>query len=177
MSRKYLNDRWCVRCSRRDIPTPYLRDNIKLFTEDGRPKYKTHVIDIGCGNCRNTRFMRNQGFHEVKPVDMAPPNKCITCVLGKDPLPFRKGYADVILCNYVLMFLDGQECKQIFNEILRVAAPGCYLMVELYPAKDSYMNTEAACLRYQKALYEAFRRKGWEKKRYSKMRFIVRKTG
>ena len=63
MSRKYLNDRWCIRCGR-STATPYLRQYAKLFPSKGR------VLDIGCGNGRNTRFMEGLGY-KVDPVDMA----------------------------------------------------------------------------------------------------------
>ena len=54
MSRKYLNDKYCVRCNRKDV-CPYLRDNYDLVVR-GREKIK--VLDIGCGNGRNSEFMK-----------------------------------------------------------------------------------------------------------------------
>jgi len=78
MSRKYLNDRWCIRCGRK-TPTPYLAKVLKLFSKKGM------VLDIGCGNGRNSVFMTDQGYN-VKSIDMANDfgNKII---LGKDTLP------------------------------------------------------------------------------------------
>ena len=174
MSRQYLNDRWCVRCTRRG-PTPYLRDNVRVFTEHGGKKRDMHVLDVGCGNCRNTTFMRKQGYRNILSLDMAPPAKCIKCTLGQDPLPAADANVDIILCNYVLMFLNRKERTFLLDEIMRVAGSGCYLMVELYPAVDSDMRTDKECLMYQHMLFNTLVNRGWTKLRYSKMRFIMRR--
>ena len=134
MSRQYLNDRWCVRCGKTS-PTPFLKKSLK-FIED---KKLGSVVDIGCGNGRNTLFLRQEGFQNVTPLDMKP-DFGIPITLGKDAFPVKS--ADVILANYVLMFLSLKERKQIYREIKRIASHGCTFIYELYPAKDSYCLTK-----------------------------------
>ena len=144
MSRKYLNDRWCVRCGKTK-PTPYLKQKVNLFQADtGWQDYR--VIDIGCGNGRNLKFMQEIGFQHLIGMDMACPTLEGVCLhkttLGVDPLPLSSHTVDVILANYILMFLSEQELAQTISEINRVASPKCWLIAEMYPAKDSYCKTE-----------------------------------
>jgi len=173
MSRKYLNGRYCVRCNRCG-PTPYLRDNVAILTK-GFSRYPydgAAVVDIGCGNGRNSRFMAEvPGVKFMAALDMAGDYGTKT-VLGVGKMPVPDGSADIVLCNYLLMFLSPKERNQALCEIERIAKPGCRIVVELYPAKDSYAKTEADMLRMQK---DIFRKLGWGKIRYSKGRFIAQK--
>lgn len=157
MSRKYLNDRWCVRCSR-DTATPYLRQYAKLFPNKGR------VLDIGCGNGRNTKFMEELGY-KVDPVDMAG-DFGMKRVLGQEPLPKRR--YDILLANYVLMFLNERERARVMGEINDRAKKNAILMIEMYPALDAHEYNLDEIMKY-------FLDKGWGKVRKSKERFIVRK--
>jgi SAM-dependent methyltransferase len=107
------------------------------------------VLDIGCGNGRNSEWLRAQG-HSVLSLDMCPGNNSPTkkVVLGHTKLPVKDNWAQVILMNYVLMFLNDVEREQLYMEIARVSArayPGCLAVVEMYPAKDSHAPTKQAC--------------------------------
>jgi len=172
MSRKYLNDKYCVRCGRKEV-CPYLRDNMDaLIGEwiDWEWGTKLHVMDIGCGNGRNSEFMKNQG-HKVVSVDMVD-DYGVKAILGKDKLPVKDGSIDVILCNYLMMFLSPKERNQLIKEIKRVAGKNCIIMLELYPAKDCYAKTDEEMVEMQE---EIFKKIGWEKIRYRKGKFIARK--
>lgn len=139
MSRQYLNDRWCVRCGRKD-PTPYLKNNVKLFMEKEFWR-KQVVVDIGCGNGRNSKYMMDLGFAAVCPFDMK--NDFGTKItLGKDQIPIENEHADIILANYVLMFLSKKELHQVLDEIKRIISPDGMFMFELYPAKDCEYPTK-----------------------------------
>jgi len=180
MTLKYLNERYCARCHR-DKATPYLRDNIKILKEPtGRGQhgntlaYHTKmVLDLGCGNMRNTNFMRKQGFDYVMPMDMAPGEDGLDVILGKDAIPCVPGSADIILANYIFMFLNQNERKQLCREINLVAAPGCTLVMELYASKHSFAKTVEETEKMKKQLMRKF--KGWELLRSPKERFIMRK--
>lgn len=171
MSRKYLNERWCVRCGRMS-PCPYLKNNIKLFNND-YIKEKL-VLDCGCGNGRNSTYLKSLGFDKIMSLDMAGDFGTKIC-LGKDNIPADSMSARLILCNYIFMFLNDKEGERLFRQLNGIADIGCYLMVELYPAKDSYLKTEKEALSYQKKLYNDFVYRGWKKIKYSKQRFILEK--
>lgn len=158
MSRKYMNGKWCVRCGK-DVPTPYLKKNTKLFPEKGK------VLDIGCGNGRNSRYMMGLGY-KVDPIDMAN-DFGVKCVLGKDPLPNKK--YDILLANYILMFLDGDVRFKVMGEMHSRAKKNSILMMEMYPAKDAYEYNFNNMVDY-------FLNKGWIKIRKSKDRCILEKT-
>ena len=167
MSRKYLNDKYCVRCGR-NTPTPYLKKNHDLLV-DGR-RGRLCVADLGCGNGRNSIYAQQQG-HFVYSVDMVNDYGKST-ILGQQPLKVNDNQFDIILCNYLLMFLNKKERKQLMGEIKRTAKDGCMVMVELYEAKDSFAKTKKDMLKMQKELFSDL---GWEKIRYSQDRFIAQK--
>ena len=169
MSRKYLNERWCVRCGRKS-PCPYLQKNIKLFTS----LKNDLVIDCGCGNGRNTSYLKSLGFKNILSLDMAG-DFGTKIILGKDNIPAESMSAKLILCNYVFMFLNDKEGEKLFCQINSIANVGCYLMVELYPAKDSYFKTTKDILDFQKRLYNDFAYKGWKKIKYSQQKFILQR--
>jgi len=130
MSRKYLNERWCVRCGKMD-PTPFLKE---MYTKHMKVRVdpSLKVLDIGCGNGRNSKYFYGA---DVKPIDMAT-DYGDKCILGKDKLPGEE--YDVILANYVLMFLNEKERKQVIKEIDRHSCEGTRLVLEMYAAKDAH---------------------------------------
>lgn len=141
MSRQYLNGRWCVRCPKRDA-TPYLKKNKKLLQP--LAPFNEWAVDVGCGNGRNSVWAMKHGY-KVFSLDMAggcTPRENI--VLGQQAFPVVTGTIYLVLCNYVLMFLNKKERAQVYREIKRVSLPGCKLVVELYPAKDSFAPNEKA---------------------------------
>ena len=168
MTRKYLNDKYCVRCGRKSA-TPFLRKNVGVFAG----KEDELIVDIGCGNGRNSEFMKENGFTDILPLDMVNDYGKKT-VLGVDPLPTFNESASGILCNYLLMFLSDEEIEQLFNEINRIAAKGCVIMVELYAAKDSKQCPTAEALAFTKqTLIEDFEWNGWKIIKNNKERFIA----
>lgn len=173
MSRKYLNDKWCVRCGRK-VATPYLRKNEKLL----KPTVPAALcVDVGCGNGRNSAWAKNLGY-EVVGLDMAGGNLGETTVitaLGAGQFPVDDESVDLVLANFVFMFLSPKERTQVCREIMRVARSGCKFVVELYAAKDSYAKTVEESLRLQKHLRHRFVIAGWDEIRYSKERFILQR--
>lgn len=171
MSRKYLNDKWCVRCGRTS-PCPYLVKNVNLFNNDFTKKKM--ALDCGCGNGRNTNYLKSLGFKNIMSLDMAG-DFGTKLVLGKDNIPADSMSARLILCNYIFMFLDDKEGEKLFRQINSIADVGCVLFVELYPAKDSYLKTKEDVLEFQKRLYNDFVYEGWKKMKYSQEKFILQK--
>ena len=168
MSRKYLNDKYCVRCGRKTV-CPYLRNNYDLLIDlKTTGRFHFNVLDIGCGNGRNSEYMTERG-HTVTSLDMVN-DYGKKCVLGQNKMPVENNSIDIILCNYLMMFLNYKEREQVIGEIKRVASPICKIMLELYPAKDSYALTSEDMVKMQKEIFDNL---GWKKLRYSKGRFIA----
>jgi ubiquinone/menaquinone biosynthesis C-methylase UbiE len=135
MSRKYMNEKWCVRCGRK-TPTPFL---VKCAGKIGDVHGK-NVLDIGCGNGRNSVYMQTLGAN-VYAFDMND-DFGTKIVLGHDKIPRPDACMDIIMANYVLMFLDKKEQNQVFHEVRRLLKPDGYFIWELYPAKDSNYPTQ-----------------------------------
>lgn len=169
-----VNGRLVIRCPEQD-PTPYLRSNWKSLTKipngnvDRAAIGYMKVLDIGCGNGRNSRFMQEQGFRHVTSLDMAG-DYGQKVLLGVDPLPIVTDSMDIILCNYLLMFLNQRERNFLIDEIKRVARWKATIMVELYAAKESHAPTQEKLLKMQSQI---FNRLGWRKIKYSQERFIA----
>ena len=157
MTRKYMNDRWCVRCGKQS-PTPYLNKYEWLI------RRKERALDIGCGNGRNTRFLQELGI-TVDSIDMAG-DFGMKRILGKDPLPKRK--YGTILANYILMFLNRKERYNVMRDINDRAKPGAIFICEMYPAKDAYEYDFDKIVGY-------FTRRGWSKVRKSQDKCILKK--
>ena len=189
MSRSYLNERWCVRCGRTG-PTPYLRKHVSgmmrwaLFVRD-TPGARCNsvlksdgavvrVLDIGCGNGRNSDYMKNAYGCTVFPVDMVTNRSdVVNAVLGASRLPDSICDIDIVLANYVFMFLDPEERRQLVHELLRVTKPGSVFVIELYSAVDSYCKTPDALQAMKAELLTALL--PWQKISLCKERFIVRR--
>lgn len=110
--------------------------------------------------------MESLGY-DVTPVDMVD-GYGVEMTLGVDSLP--DGPYDVILANYVLMFLNAPELTQVLNEVERVCKVGTVFVVEMYPAKEAFDYDTAK-------LVGSLERHEWKKIRQSKDRFVVVKCG
>jgi hypothetical protein len=79
---------------------------------------------------------------------------------------------DLILVNYVFMFLNAIERKILIEDIKKTSSLICRIVVELYPAKDSYIKNDKEMVKMQK---EIFNQLGWRKIKYTKGRFIAQR--
>jgi SAM-dependent methyltransferase len=152
-----MKDRWCVRCGR-TTPTPYTLKVIKWRTKAGLPIRS--VLDLGCGNGRNLRaFQVGTDARKLVGFDMCceqakrnTVKKCERCAepvfktgtLGDTEPP--KGKFDVVLLNYSLMFLDFASRERLAKQVAKRVARNGWVVVEMYPAKDSDCKTEAECV-------------------------------
>lgn len=142
MTRKKVMGRCQVTCGR-DTPSPYL---VKQWDNllDRRLMEGMRALDLGCGGGRNTRFLKSKGL-EVEDIDVCHPDSKHRYNLGTDIIPVKAGSVDLILLNYVLMFLTEGEMAHLAEEVRRVAKMGCIIVIEMYPAKDSHFRTEDLC--------------------------------
>lgn len=150
-----------IRCHK-EKETPYLRKFLPTLQVD---KSKL-VVDLGCGNLRNTYFAKNLGYKNILSFDRAG-DFGQKLDLGCERIPVKAKQAGIILCNYLICFLNPSERLNLFSEIRRIAEKGCYLFVELYPAKCGVpYNVEDIRASFA----------GWKTINISKNRFILKKN-
>jgi len=130
-------NRKSVRMSGATEATPYLRKNWDVLSEN--VDLKTAVtVDLACGNGRNTNFMLASGISidNAKAYDMVD-DYGEKLLLGEEDIPLEDKSVDIVLANYIFMFLSPHECKNLVREIGRIAKVGCRVMVELETVKQS----------------------------------------
>lgn len=125
-----------IRCGDGKKATPYLRKHLP----DLDISRDVLAVDLGCGNLRNTNYLIELGFKKVSSFDKAG-DFGFQVDLGKEKVPVFDKSVGLILCNYLLCFLSKPERIHLAKEINRMASFGCYLFVELYPAKKAYKYT------------------------------------
>lgn len=149
-----------IRCGSHK-PTPYLKNNINKLDI----KKSALIVDLGCGNCRNTNYLLEKGFTNIYPFDKS--NDALNKIdLGKEHIPLDIKNSDLVLCNYVLCFLNAKERRHMVHEISRITRSGSYLMVEMFKAKSAKpYNIDKIRLLFKK----------WETVHQSKDRFILKR--
>ncbi len=146
------------------VPSPYLVSSMKYFPKQGS------VLDLGCGNGRNSEYMIKAGYNRVQSIDTAPGydkriNIDISSILWS-VRPF-----DIILANYVFMLLKPNEYLRTVNNINKFfSKPGTILLAELYKAKHA--KTWGT-----KLMMEKFTKKDWIVIKESKYRFLLKRGG
>jgi SAM-dependent methyltransferase len=144
-----------------DKPTPFVRKHLDKLAEAGK---RGRVVDIGCGNGRNLKALHEAGCTDLVGIDVLPVYNVtmpFAEYLSFDANDFA-GELDwpehkleggtVYLLNYVLMFLEEYDREEVVFQVMNIAAEGALIMIELYPSKNGYMPTKAACDRYFKEL-------------------------
>lgn len=145
-----MEDRAVVRKRGAKAATPYLRrwmpesgawklpDLATAWSGAGRISIAPSVLDLGCGDGRNSEYLRDLGCR-VKAYDLRPDYAWASrpaWVAGRDPIP-EDGVFDLVLCQYLLMFLSDDEIYRLLLEIERVTKPGTgYAMFELQKVKS-----------------------------------------
>jgi len=157
----------CARCGSTS-PSPYLVKVADLI-------YGDVVVDLGCGNGRNTHYLSDKGY-KTYAFDMVPSYfDSIGLVLGKEDIPLPDHTVNCVLASYIFMFLSHKETSLVLKQIDKIVAPGGIIIVELYPDKSSYTNTEAKCFHLWRYLLTELAFKQWDVVRKSKNRFIMQK--
>ena len=104
------------------------------------------VLDVGTGHFRNLKLFHEVGFSKLYAIDKNIPdskfNLRIKFVLQdiEDGLPYENKEMDIVLCNYVLMFVNKEKINFVLEELMRVSRN--YLIIETYPKNCKTQNTE-----------------------------------
>jgi SAM-dependent methyltransferase len=164
MSRKLVDNKWVVRCGR-TTPSPYIKDNLWILIPKGCDK-KT-ILDIGCGNGRNMNYLKKYASKYVG-LDIFPScQNAQQFEIGNDRLPDIYMGWDLILVNYVFMFLNAVERKMLIEDIKKTSSSICKIVVELYPAKDSHIKNDKEMVKMQERI---FKQLNWSTIKYTKGR-------
>lgn len=98
------------------------------------------VLDVGCGHYRNLKLFNELGFEELYGIDINTTNNPLKVDVNfiqkdiQEGLPYSDKSFQIVLCNYVLMFIKLENINFVLNELLRVCKN--YLIIETYPKKS-----------------------------------------
>ena len=119
-------------------PTPWLRKVFKQMMDAGFDPHRKWCLDLGAGNGRNSDWLRKQGMQR-QAYDPSPPNGYVYYWNGLGWPPYASMYMyDVILLQYVLMFVPENARRKIAGVINAAARIGCVLVLEAYEAKNQH---------------------------------------
>lgn len=116
------------------------------------------ILDVGTGHYRNLKFFHELGFKNLYGIDKNIPEPIFKDKNFKvrflqhnieEGLPYETKSFDVVLCNYVLMFIASQKQQYVVNELLRVTKK--FLIIETNKMKKETKNTE-----YQSYSFNSF---------------------
>ena len=132
-----------------DQPTPFLRSIepflvrlCRLARAQNQPLYIPRAIDVGCGNCRNTQLLASLGF-EVLSFDQDPDHCGHIIDLEKHDLPVFPDTVNVVLLQYVLMFLTEKTRERLLMQCLDACSYPSLVVVELQPVRSGMMDVSA----------------------------------
>ena len=119
-------------------PSPWLRFVFQKMREDGFDPRRKWFVDLGAGNGRNAAWLWDQGLNGVA-VDPAPGGADVACWDGQSHLRQVQAHScDIILLQYVLMFVPPARRMPIAHCINRLARFNCVLLLEAYAAKNQH---------------------------------------
>ena len=168
-----MDGRLSVRCGKQ-TPTPYLKKWHKALIDPRLKSDEITVVDLGCGDGRNSKFLLDKLTKPLLYAFDIRDDYGTKCVLGRDKLPVRDGSVNIILVNYVFMFLSPLELIQVLEEIDRIASRQCRMMIELYSASASYAQDTETLAALKVTILQHFTADGnWAVFHNSKDRFIL----
>lgn len=181
-----------VRCTTHK-PSPYLKKHWKNMLLSVRPDLalshndtdnyvrellhdaNVKIVDLGGGNGRNSIFLQDTGFRHCTLLDKVGDYGIQWDIEKQSRLPFIDGFADIVLVNYVLMFLSNMSSvENAVDDIKRITKPGGCAMVEVQwvTTHACLARTREQAERFIQTLLGLF---GWDTVNQSQYRFIVQK--
>lgn len=109
------------------------------------------ILDVGCGHYRNLYLFYQLGFKKLHGIDrLVPdpsekPKRFKVNFIKKDinlGLPYENKAFDIVLCNFVLMFIPPKSLYKVLEDILRVTKGFCIIETQnqFYKAKKSQIE-------------------------------------
>lgn len=104
------------------------------------------IIDIGAGHLRNLKLLQEFGFKNLYALDKEDTDNPLRVNLEdfrkhdiEKGIPYTDEFFNVVLCNYVLMFIDPQNIDFVVRELLRVTKD--FLVIETNKQKYKKCNS------------------------------------
>lgn len=127
---RILREKYCNKCN--IVKRSKRSTGVKLLLQSIPTAASLKVIDYGCSNWRNSKYLEQLGAATIR-VDAIPQTKP-DVVAYPTHLPFRDNAADVVLFTHIFMFLeDKTHWHTTATELKRVARK--YVVVETYAVK------------------------------------------
>lgn len=107
---------------------------------------KDKIIDVGAGHFRNLKLFQELGFKNLSAIDKNIPEPKFDIKVNfilqdiQKGLPYIDKEFEVVLCNFVLMFIDADKQKFVVQELLRVSKK--FLIIETYKLSKNTKETE-----------------------------------
>lgn len=107
---------------------------LKRYVNNLNTNYK--ILDVGCGHYRNLYLFYKIGFKNLYGIDKLvpdpsekPKNFKVSFTQGDilEGLPYQDKEFEIVLCNFVLMFIKSECLFQVLDELLRVAGDFCII--------------------------------------------------
>lgn len=125
----------------------FLKKYIKELDKSSR------ILDIGCGHFRNLYLFYKIGFRNLYGIDKLLPEPSIKkeeCFyvefIQQDilkGLPYDSMAYDVVLCNFVLMFIQESRKTSVIDDILRVTKKFCIIETQHRYYKSKYTSVHS----------------------------------
>lgn len=107
---------------------------------------KNKILDVGTGHFRNLKLFNELGFKELYGIDKNVPESKFELNVKfeladiENGLPYQDKEFDIVLCNFVLMFIDPLAQELVVNELLRVSKK--FIIIETYRLNKNTKETE-----------------------------------
>jgi SAM-dependent methyltransferase len=108
---------------------------------------KDKILDVGTGHFRNLKLFYEVGFKDLWGIDKNIPEplphknfKSSFCKKDiENGLPYEDKTFNVVLCNYVLMFIAPKRLNFVLEELVRVTK--CFIIIETFKHPDEAKTT------------------------------------
>lgn len=130
----------------------HLRDGYSKFNLLFLKRYiqelnkKSKILDVGTGHYRNLKLFNEIGFNNLFAIDKNIPDPIHKIDVDlkikniENGLPYDTQKFDVVLCNFVLMFIDPLKINFVLDELMRVTNK--FLVIETMPMMKGTKETE-----------------------------------